>query len=421
MPTTAPPSPGDDPRRTWGLREAIAATGLLVASSVPTLQFITNQRLTGYMRLIPPTITSALVLDTLVAIFVWIFLMSRSKFRLPTVGVGVTLAIVAALTVRWYAKYEPIWGPGSDNADALERGAAQLLHLTDPYAVVSKLGGPLSPMLGGFLLALPIVVIFGNLYLQGVIWTLGGLAAIVRNYGVRAACAAAVIFAFSSWTRMAMPSQSDNWITAAAIVVTGSLGYVVTSRTSEARWLMAVTAVLYGCALAYRFILWPTVLPLLVVFVRQTGWRRTLRWMVPAAVATVILVLIPFAVNAKNYVAGPIAMGVQKVNNGDFAFAPIFVVVVTTVAFVLASLRVRSLAGAWGASALGMGAMFCGVAVTKFHLGFIGAISTYDTVAFTGTWLVFGIVSLVIPTAREIEAAHAASDEALTETAGAAS
>lgn len=390
------------PARTWRLPEFLACTVMLVASTVPIIWFLRNLHLENELAMVTTTIKSAIIVSFLLAALIWLLLMSPTRLRLPGPVVGLLFIEVVIFTVAWYAWYVPKWGPWSDNADALERGATQILRLSDPYAVVTKFGGTLSPMLGGFLLALPFVVLFGNVFFQTIVWVLGGAIALLKSVGVHGACAASMIFGLTLWTRLATPSQSDNWITAAGVVATAGWGYLVTRKHPERRWLIIAVGALYGCCLTYRFIMWPTVLPLLVLFVRTFKWRRTLVFMVPAAVVTVGLTLLPLAINAKNYLNGPVAMGLIKATRSSVPFSGVIVSTITIATFALASARVRSLSGVWGASALGMAAMLLSVAATKYELGFTTAVSTYDTVAFTGTWLVFGAVSLALPTARDI-------------------
>ena len=329
--------------------------------------------------------------------------MGGSRGRLPERIVVALLLIVTVCLVAWYGYFAPTWAPGADHADALNRGAVQILHWEDPYSVTSKFGGPLSPMLGGFLLAMPFVVLFGGMYLQTIAWFVGGVCALYLTVGARAALAASSLFAFSAWSRMALPSQSDNWITAAGVVATGSLGHwALGSRSTRATGWLVLSSILYGVALSYRFILWPTVLPLMVVLVRTYGWKRSLMWLSPAGLTTVFLVLLPFAVNARTYLDGPVAMGLQKGLRGDFPHPGVFVVLVTVAATVWGSRKVKSLSGAWGMSALSMTCLLLAVAVTKYQMGFVGMTSHYDTVAFSGAVLVFGATALVLPTARDL-------------------
>lgn len=233
-------------RRHWGWLEAVTAYLILIGTGVPTIWFLraavgTPQPFTA---LLPGSMSTYALSSAALVGFLWIGVMGRSPAAIPEVFIVPILLVVTVCLVAWYGYFVPTWAPGSDNADALSRGAVQILRREDPYSVTSKFGGPLSPMLGGFLLAMPFVVFFGGMYLYGLAWFVGGVCALYGSVGARAAVAAVSLFAFSAWSRMALPSQSDNWITAAGVVAAGSLGHWALAKSGRATGWLAVSAVL---------------------------------------------------------------------------------------------------------------------------------------------------------------------------------
>ena len=104
-----------------------------------------------------PTALAALVM--VAVLLLWATCMSASRWRLSPIAAVGALIVVTMLFTLWYARWWPALEPYSDNAEALEIGARQVLSWADPWAVPTSLGNPLSPMLGGFLLAVPFVLL----------------------------------------------------------------------------------------------------------------------------------------------------------------------------------------------------------------------------------------------------------------------
>lgn len=383
--------------RRWTILDALLAFSGLILSSVPAVYYLRALGAgdTPLASLMPNSVSTVTIACALVTLWLAVAIMGDGRLRWPIWAVRLTLALFLVGLIGWYFVFMPDWAPGSDNADALERGAAQILRWQDPYSAVTKFGNTFSPMLGGFLLALPFVAVLGDTLWMTPFWLIGGVAGLYRWAGPHAALAALTVFGFSVWTRLALPAQSDNWITSTAVVVGGCFGFWAMGRDRIS--LKIISAVAYGVALSYRFLLWPTVLPLLVLFVRNFGWRRTVSWILPAGVVTLLLVGLPFIIDAQAYVAGPWVHGLEKADSSGVPNASLIVGLVGVAVTVLASLRVRNLADAWGASAISIGSIVVTVAITKYSLGPVGMVSTYETVAFTGTWLVFLVAALVLP------------------------
>lgn len=387
--------------RRWGVMEMFVAFACLVVSSVPAVLYLRSLHADGTdLGVMMPNRIPALILAFAI-LSCWLGFMVMGESGLVWSGWAVHTALVLILVglIAWYFAFAPAWAPGSDNADALERGVTQILIGQDPYWAVTKFDNTLSPMLGGILIALPFVVMFGSTYLMTPLAIFAGVSGLYRWAGPRAALTALAIFASSVWTRLALPSQSDNWLTSAAIVAAACFGYWAIGRRGI--WWELLSAASYGLAMSYRLLLWPTALPLLICFVRLFGWRRTWRWMLVAGLTAAVLIGLPFALDAQAYLDGPWIHGLEKAGRSTVPYAALLVGVVGVIGTVLASIRVKSLAGAWGASAASVGSVLFTVALTKWTLGPSGMFSTYDTVAYTGTWLVFAAMALVLPRTRD--------------------
>ena len=397
-------------RRHWGYREAIAAWLLLVVSGMGILLRVPFEASLKNANVWPGANVGFGLVTAGITLLVWIFVMSQTGLRVSHRRALVGLLVSVWVTIAFYAFWQPIWGPGSDNADALEKGARRLLAGQNPYTVHTYLDGPLAPMIGGFLLAIPIVLVSTNVWLQGPIWLALGAKAVFDSAGAHAALAVSILFLWSPWTRLELPAQSDNWIVAAAIALTGSIGFRVCDPTRAApRWMFYGSAALFAIALDYRFIYWLAVVPLAVLFVRSYGLKRSMRWFVPAGALSMTLILGPFAVNAQAYWAGPVEMGIAKGANSDFPYAGWVVAGASVLAIVVTSWRVRSLAGVWGALSLSLAIMTASIVLTKHNLGWSHAIGSYDATAYSGGWLILGLLALVLPTARDIRASNVAT------------
>lgn len=396
-----------DDTREWGWRDALAAWALFVASSYGCLAYV------GRPLAWPGSPVPFLAFSVLVVGAAWALLSARAR-RLPRWSLWAGLAAVSVALVGWYARYEPSHAPYADNADALRLGVLQLLHGRSPYAVHTFLDGPITPMLGGFLLAAPFVVLGGSLFAQQIVWLLGAAAVWARAAGPRAALAAVALFAASPWARMALPYQSDTWISALGVAISGSLGWwALERRRTGGAWWWATSA-LFGVALAYRFIFWIAVIPLGVALVRRFGWRRALAWLTPAGIVTVALAVAPVFFDLPGYREGPIGTGLSKANHDAVAGASIIVALMTLLVVGLGAWRARTLRNVWAATSAGLAAMVATVCATKLPALGASAFSTYDTLAYNGAFLVLGLLALTWPResvdARSVPGSLAAAD-----------
>ena len=239
-----------------------------------------------------PTAPAALAVVCTAAVgLLWATCMSWSRWRLSTSAAAGALVLIAMLFTLWYARWWPALEPYSDNAEALEIGARQLLAWSDPWAVPTSLGNPLSPMLGGFLLAVPFVLlpVQWGMYMHQMIW-LGALVVfLARVAGPHAAVMVTTLLLVSPHTRYAVPGGSDNWLMAIAVVLAGSWGF--RALQNGLRWPhWWASACFLALAVSWRATVWVAVLPLIMLFWRSFGARGA-RWL--TAVASMATVLVP--------------------------------------------------------------------------------------------------------------------------------
>jgi hypothetical protein len=192
--------------RIWTVRDVVTAVVLLFTSGAGVILYFPS------VVTAPGSVVAYALLSVSAVLVAWVFCMSRGRLKLPDQAAICALTAVGMLFAAWYAEWFPDLRPGSDNAEALELGVRQLIGLDDPWAVYTHLGNPLSPMLGGFLVAAPFVLIPGGMYAQQLVWFAALMAFLVRTSGVHAAVMVSGLLLVSPHTRLAVPGGSDNWL-----------------------------------------------------------------------------------------------------------------------------------------------------------------------------------------------------------------
>ena len=252
-------------------------------------------------------------------------------------------------------------------------------------------------MLGGFLLAAPFVLLAGSVYIHQIVWMALLLSLLWRWEGPHAALIVGLLFTASAHTRLMVPNQADNWIVAVATFLTAWWGWRAMRSGSPLSWWSS--AVFFGAALSYRFILWVAVVPLAVFLVRDLGWARAARWMSVAGAVTVLLSFGPLIWVRDSYMAGPVAMASNKTPDA-VPGATSIVALVTLVVLALSSIRVRSWPHVWIATACTLAAMVAAIFLIQLPSSGVVAIATYQTVAYNGTFLILGLVGLAVGRTR---------------------
>lgn len=336
------------------------------------------------------------VLCVAAVVLIWATCMPGSRFLVPDWVAISALAAAAMAFATWYAVWQPVMGPQSDNVDALVVGVRQLMDLHNPYGARTFLDNVPSPMIGGYIMAAPFVLAPYGMYLQPLVWFVVLTGFVVRVAGVHAAVMVTGLLVVSPWTRVAAPSGSDHWFMALAVVLAGSWGFWVLLE-DRPRWQWVVSSLALGVALSYRFNVWIVVIPLLVLFVRHFGLTRAVLWFVPAGLVTAVLVLGPLLANADAYLGGPVAVAIDKAQEDTMAHSGVIVAVVTLAVTGAAAWWVRELSGAWMAGTVGLATMTVMVILTKVPVvGWQKAAGSYEAAAYCGAWLVFGLCALAL-------------------------
>ena len=375
--------------RTWGYGSTIVCAVLLFAASVGVMDYLPHEATWPGSS----PILAGLIMVAVPA--VWVACMSNTRCRLPDGAAVVALLAVTVLFAAWYARYWPQFAPFSDNHEALATGARQLLKGEFPWHASTFLGNPLSPMLGGFVLALPFVIIPGGIYLQQLVFYVLFTGFVVRVAGVHPALMATTLLLLSPHTRLSVPAGGDNWFVAMVVVMSASWGFY--ALRDEGRTYQAVlAALLFGVSMSYRATIWVAIVPVLVLFWRRFGPKVALSWFSLAGFVAALLVIGPLFIDAQAYLDGPYAMTMNKTDS-SISYAGALIAGTTVLVTVLLSFFVRDLAGAWMALAGAMATMSITVTLTQVPvLGWMVALSSYPSVAYNGAWMLIGLVGLAM-------------------------
>ena len=277
--------------RPWRMRDATSAA-LVALTGGCAIDYIAGRSMPDSAEVSwPGSLLGLAALACLVTLVLGTLVMNGRTGRVSVAVTALAGATsVLALAIPFMTR-EPFWSPGSDRAEALEIGIHLLLSGRNPYEGVTSLGNTLSPMVGGMLLAAPLVVLTGSLWLYGPLWLAGFAAAITRVAGWRACATALTLLAISPAIRLELVTRSDGWINAAALVVFGTWGHraaleydrfdrTLEGPASPRTWSYLASAALFGYALAYRFTLSACAIPILVVIVRECTRSTAVRWII---------------------------------------------------------------------------------------------------------------------------------------------
>ncbi len=326
------------------------------------------------------------------------------RYASNKVGVFMCLATLTGIYFFYYTQL-PIWRSGSDSASALVNGFEALLSGSSPYSVTSHLGNPLTPLLGGFIGAAPFILITDSVDTRGLFWVTSALIIVAGKKNWRSAAGMAIFIALSPNFRGSLAAQNDFFVIACEIIVITLLAFDYMNNTRRSPSYVVVNvlmAVCLGIVLADRFIFWPVLLPILVMICLRKGIFIGLIWLVCASGTLLALTLAPFIWGADDYLAGPFAVGLSKASSGVGHSAPLIVASVALLIAITGSIVMRTNAHMFLTMSL---TLFSMILVNGLLLaaseGFIRAFAyageSYETVAYNGSWLFFGLAALFVP------------------------
>ena len=189
------------------------------------------------------------------------------------------LGLVLVFSILYPIAQAGLVGGGSDQDDALNVAATELIHGRYPYYAKTYLDNPIAPLPGAVILAVPFVLL-GNSAFQNIFWlTVFFLA--VKSYLKSSSLSLALL-----WTILIFsPSVLQNVVTggdhpANTIYILLFMWWMVisVSKSDVTTWKKLVPSVLLGIGLSSRsnFIL---ILPLLFSTLVQTaGWKPAIKY-----------------------------------------------------------------------------------------------------------------------------------------------
>ena len=384
--------------RVWNPKDAVFAFVLLYFSSLGSMLYLHLKGPTGDVSW-PYDPFSLAILVAMIVSLCWRFLMSE-RFKLPNRYAAIFLLLALALVLFCYLYYFKFWASSSDSASALEVGNSFLLRGISPYSGKTWGGSPLSPMLGGFILSSPFVILFGSVFIRGIFWIIVSAFYLVRVAGLNSGLAFVLLAISTPWLRGALPNQNDHFVIALMLGIFATVGYRSLSVNNFTQkisfWLSSIA---FGIALADRFIYWIIFIPIAIAFLRTPFRKMAFYWLSLSSVVLVFLFALPFLGNIDAYIKGPINSGLNKASTNSVPMASLYVLLVTVLVVIVSSARVRSIAGAFGASAISIATLLLANAFFQsVEVGPLRAfLFSYSATAFNGSWLIFGLLYLTLP------------------------
>lgn len=378
--------------RRWRVWECLTvALGYAYLSWLPVGFMTRKGGSMGWMGWPMTSIPRAVLLSLLAFAVGWVVV--RTRERAWTVVASLVGMIVCTVVAYWvYRQYVDHYAPVTDRATALQYGFEELMAGRNPYYRQTQLGQTISPMVGGLILAGPFVLTHGDMYWQGMVWFVITLAFLTWLGGARAGLVAGALLLFSPAFRLELSIQSDGWANAAALAVTGTALYLLAGRYRRSRWWTAAYvagALVFALAFSYRFIYVVLALPLGVLLWRHYGLRAMLTAAVPAGVASLLMIFVPYFADPSVYAP------FTKAGMGTTEFTVPGLPIITAVACVLVTVAgtflMRSMAGVWG-TMFAVSLVFITLTGWGQHLWY-----QYLTWAYNGAAIVFALFALCLP------------------------
>jgi hypothetical protein len=221
----------------------------------------------------------------------------REKNALTTLSM--MIAVLGLLFLYAYPIVDAgVVGLGSDNDDALELAATELISGRYPYYMVTYLGNTLAPMPGGVILSIPFLAT-GMLAIQNIFWF---VAYCVTAKWYLSSWRQTLLFVFtmvflSPSFLHALVAGYDRIANVSSVLIL-VLTTVCSTTQGNRRWIGWVSAILLGIALSWRpnFLL---IVPLVYsALIQINGWAEATR-------KVVVTLLAFFAVTLPFYLFDP--------------------------------------------------------------------------------------------------------------------
>jgi len=242
---------------------------------------------------LPVTIlfAGAVICVVLVTMPMWAPIIERQRWKpLLTLWIGM-LALYAILHPM--AEHRVLEGLGSDSEDALRIAAAELAAAHYPYYARTYLGGPITPLPGAVLLAMPFYYL-NKVGLQNVVW-LGLFMVAVRSLYASSATAIAylLVVACGELGSLDQFAVGGDYVTNLWYVIVACLCFI-RSQSDGKSYVRLLCGVLLGLSMSSRPIYPLVFLPLLIAYLKQEqGVRRTI---IALSIPTIVMtaVTLPF-------------------------------------------------------------------------------------------------------------------------------
>ena len=367
---------------------------LIAASGLATLHFVVTT-ITWKWGMVSYVLATAVAVAMIGAL-----VMMDTPFRIPAKFAGwlsAALLLVLALLYLWCYDLEPTW----DRGDALAVGVSQLMSGRSPYAAETNLGTPISPMLGGILLAAPFVVIGGNVYWTGMTWLSAATLFMTLHSGAQAGLAFLALMIASPLVRIELVNQSDLVVNGLALLLLGSLNLWLARRARvNAIWrsLFVAGSAGFAFAVAYRIPFGLVTIPLVAYLWRVAGSTMTILWVLVLCSTLAVLTAIPWIMDPQVALT-PIALQLHHTRASDDHPWLMMVGLALSLLLLVAwlSVRIKSEAGIWGVAAIGTAAGIAAVAAAKaLSIGTISSEVVETAFSYSGVWLVLGLASVII-------------------------
>ena len=387
--------------RVWGLRESVLAFVLTFLASVGAVYKVAwfDGQVQGGVVWPSDAITLVILVLALV-LLIRDFVLTRATTVIPD-GVAIVFCVVLlAALLLFNARYLGRWEGTADSAAALDVGIREILAGRDPYLAETFLGNRVSPMPGGFIMAAPFYLVFGSSGVQTIAWLIVAVIFVFRVAGARGALAFVALLIASPVIRLNLVTQFDHLAIAVVLLISGSVGYF--ACRSRPGWASTLTlfasAVVFGIAVADRFIYAVALVSLAAVIWRDSARSRAIWWVASVLGCAAVVALFPLVRNADSYLQGPVALGLDKASGGQSMVSTVMLIAIGLAVLAIVTWRVRTLADVWLGSALVLAAVMI-ANVVSIGLGedWFDAMTRYVAVDYNGAWLVLGLAGLVLP------------------------